>query len=562
MDTKINNVSSFYLRTPDGTVYGPVDIVTLCIWATDARVIPGCQLSERQDVWFPVESVPELRLNWSVELTDGTIYGPLNLLAIRLLASEKSIPTGSTIKEKGTDRKAVLDDSMLPLLEEEFRQMLTGCGNLVNATVGALRGAYKTALNEVEECAVKIADFQAKQENADKDLAVSLRLNEALSHQLNEAQVAVQKNVAIIHELEKTIAQGKVQTETQAVEMGSKLAQAEKTLHEVRQQEKLLVAQLEQEREIARKNLIEERTVWTKESQSAIQKKEVLIQQLETAVAHGKNQVAAQTTEFQLKLALQEKTADELRLKVTSMSTSLQEAEQREKNLAAELIQEQARVILLKETQNILQTKEALIQQLEKDLAQGKMQAETKMAEMSAKVASLEKVYQESKSEAELLSVQLSQAQEHNQALLKDSARKEQEFSDRIKKVEAEIKDSTELMAETMREVGRRESQLQDLKKKMDQRERETSKPKSGAVVEVEAIDSEVLHTEPIGTMKAGDWIAPPPRTENSDQEPGAKASKPGILNSVEARLQMELRQWEVLKKEQKQQKKSTCKWF
>ena len=42
MDPLINKLATYFLRTPDGTVYGPVDVVTLCIWATDARVIPGC----------------------------------------------------------------------------------------------------------------------------------------------------------------------------------------------------------------------------------------------------------------------------------------------------------------------------------------------------------------------------------------------------------------------------------------------------------------------------------------------------------------------------------------
>jgi len=522
METKINKVSAYYLRTPDGAIYGPVDIGTLCIWATDARVIPGCEWSERKDVWFPVEDIPELRLNWSVQLADGTVYGPLNLLAIRVLATEKSIPLGAKLSEMGTGRKAVLDDSVIPLLEEEFHQMLAGCGSWMSATVGALREAQRVALSKAIESDSKLVDLQARIENSDKDLAVSMRLTEALSHQLNEAQTTLRNNVTLIHELEKTVAHGKTQILAQETEMRTKVTLLEKACQETQQRENLLAAQLIQEQERAQKVLIEERTALLKETQSALQKKETLIQQLETMVAQGKTQAETQATKMR----------------------SLMEE----------------RAALSKEAQSALQKKETLIQQLETTVARGKTQAETQAAEMRSKVAVLEKTLQKTKHEADRLVAQLVKAQESYQTLQKDSARKEKESSDKLKRVEKEIRDSTELVAETMREVERREFQLRDLNKKLDQRECVSSKP--GAVVEVEAIHSEVLHAETLGPMEAEAWIAPPSVVEPSVSQPGTKANKPGILNSVEAHLQMELRQWEVLKKKQKQQKKAICKWF
>lgn len=471
MEFRINKVSSYYLRTPDGTIYGPVDIVTLCIWATDARVIPGCALSERQDAWFPVETLPELRLNWSVQLADGSIYGPLNLLAIRVLASEKSIPPGARLSENGNGRKAILDDSLMPLLVEEFHQMLAGCGSLTRDAVGAVREAHQAALKAAEERDAQLLDVQSKLVKAENAHAVSLALASELKSNYTESE-------AVISKLESAMAHGKTQAEILVTDMRSKIELLQDEVREAQHRGEIISSERVKAQEDAQKTLINERALLQRESQKALQTKETLIEQLEAAQAHNKAQAEAQATEMQAQLLL-----------------------------------------LKKELQNTQQR-------------------------------------------AELLSVQLVHVQGGYQTLVNESARKEKEASDKLKQIEQEIKDSTALASKTMLEVERRESQLRDLQVKMEKRERDLSK--QGAVVEAEVIHAEVLHVESLGSEEAGDCTASSAAgdREQPAYRQGEPSNKSGILNSVEARLQLELRQWEVLKREQENQKRTGGKWF
>ncbi|MEI8140883.1 MAG: hypothetical protein WCI03_13580 [bacterium] len=510
MESAINTVVAYSLRTPDGTVYGPVDIVTLCVWATDARVIPGCEWSENRDVWFPVEKIPELRLNWSVQFADGTLYGPLNLLAIWVLASENSIPPGVKLSELGTKREAILDHSLLPLLVEEFHQMLAGCGALMSTALVALRGAHRGVLNEAEECSSRLRALKAKLENADQDLAVSMRLNEALSHQLSEAQKTLQNRDAEIRKLESAATQDKAQADTQ-------------------------------------------------------------IQQLESAVAQGKIRTDTQIRKLESEVALGKNQAEAQAIEMRSKITALEEAQQRASLLATQLVhvQEGAQKLLteeraawLKESQGALQKKETLIQQLEAAVAHGKMQADSQATEMQSKIALGDKALQEVQQRSVALIAQLAQAQENYQVLVHESASKEKESAVKFQQIEQDVLASTELVAKTMREVDRREGQLRDLQKKLDEKRPVFST--QGTVVEAEVIHTEVLQAEVLVTEEAGDWteVSGSGQPDKADGKHEKTGNTSGILNSVEARLQQELRQWEVLKREQENQKRTGGKWF
>ena len=183
-------VAQHYLRTPEGTIYGPVDIATLCMWATDARIIPGCLLSVNRSSWTPVESYPELRLNWSVQFDDGTTYGPLNLLAIWVLAAESSIPKGVALVEKDTHRRVVLDDTLHPLLLTECRQVLTGCSHLVGEVITALAGDQAAAVSQVADRDARMTALASKLAQTERDLAINQKLVSDTQRHLSESGLA------------------------------------------------------------------------------------------------------------------------------------------------------------------------------------------------------------------------------------------------------------------------------------------------------------------------------------------------------------------------------------
>ena len=467
MHSKTNRTASYHLRTPDGTVYGPVDIVALCIWATDARVIPGGELSDCEGIWFPVETIPELRLNWSVEFSDGTIYGPLNLLAIRVLASENSIPMGARLSEKGSGRKAVLDDSIMPLLVAEFHQMLAGCGTLMSAAIESLREAHQVALAEAGKREALLATVQAKLDKTELDLASSVKL----AAEFGAKCVGVERALNLEQE--------------QAVKASDKLAQLISEHEDIRRQ-------------------------WVA-AQAALRNKEVLIQDMESAVTLVKAQ--------------SEKHVAEIQAKVVILEQDLNEVRQRADTLAGQLVQAQEHV--------------------------KQVQSEGKAA-LQALQESLQREIQTALKQRDEIRENLDTVKGRYEALRQESARTEQLSSAKLRQIEKEIKDSTELVAKTQLEMERREIQFRDLQRKMD--EQKGGFTPRDKVFESEVIHAEVIHSETVETEVADREPVSPPRKESS--------RKPGILNSVEARLQIELRQWEALNREQGNKNRTGSKWF
>jgi hypothetical protein len=74
---------SWYLRKHDGTVFGPLSFEQLAKWASAAQVAPHDTLSSDQLTWMKAPMLPELRMDWLVELTSEQYYGPTTLGAVQ-----------------------------------------------------------------------------------------------------------------------------------------------------------------------------------------------------------------------------------------------------------------------------------------------------------------------------------------------------------------------------------------------------------------------------------------------------------------------------------------------
>jgi hypothetical protein len=414
-------------------VFGPVDIITLCTWATDARVIPGCELSKNREAWFPVETIPEFRLNWSVELSDGTLYGPLNLLAIQVLAVEKSIPRGVRLNEKGSSRTAILDESVIPLLAAELQQMLSGCSALMNAMLGAQHADYQKRQAEFDVCDGQLMALRADQQKLQAEFDVC-------DGQLMALRADQQKL--------------RTELEIREAQLGNLQELLQKSAEELLSCKNTSAVHLETAR-------------------AELSRKGSLVRELEADLTRVKTQVAAHGVAMRVA------------------------AEQSSTELGAAIQQKE----LLREDYEGLKTK-----------------------------------------------------YDH---LLQESSRKEKESSEKLKRIEQEIKDSTELVAKTRLELESRVSHLCEREKKSDGKECEARG--ENVYVDVEVVHAEVIE-ESGGEDVAG--MDTESMAETLPDPSGTSPGTPGVLDSVEARLQMELRQWELLNREQENQKRTGGKWF
>jgi len=89
--TADQEAARWYLRRPDGKVYGPVPLSTLRLWAEQCRVSPDSEISSDGTSWLQPSSLPDLELEWILQLAHGRLYGPVNFHAVKELLGDGRI---------------------------------------------------------------------------------------------------------------------------------------------------------------------------------------------------------------------------------------------------------------------------------------------------------------------------------------------------------------------------------------------------------------------------------------------------------------------------------------
>ncbi len=120
----------WYLKKQDQSIYGPVDLNTLQRWAEDGRIAQGDELSKDQKKWTPPSELKDLHMIWMVELPDGTSYGPVNVLALREPIENGEVTifcrlTTASGKEETTVGEALMEQLLLKNkdLQEELQNL-------------------------------------------------------------------------------------------------------------------------------------------------------------------------------------------------------------------------------------------------------------------------------------------------------------------------------------------------------------------------------------------------------------------------------------------------------
>ncbi len=75
--------SWFLRKQEDNTVFGPLSYEQLADWARNAQVAPHDSISTDQANWMKAPMLPELGMDWLVEVTSERYYGPTTLEAIQ-----------------------------------------------------------------------------------------------------------------------------------------------------------------------------------------------------------------------------------------------------------------------------------------------------------------------------------------------------------------------------------------------------------------------------------------------------------------------------------------------
>jgi hypothetical protein len=77
------NEKWFLRKHEDGRTFGPVRFDQITRWATAAQIAPHDTLSNDGRTWIKAPMLPQLGMDWLVELTSEHYYGPTTLGALQ-----------------------------------------------------------------------------------------------------------------------------------------------------------------------------------------------------------------------------------------------------------------------------------------------------------------------------------------------------------------------------------------------------------------------------------------------------------------------------------------------
>ena len=73
----------YLLKNDDGTIFGPISLEQLKQWATDAQISPLDKISTDAQNWMRSPMLPDLQMDYLVEVSPDQFYGPTTLGAVR-----------------------------------------------------------------------------------------------------------------------------------------------------------------------------------------------------------------------------------------------------------------------------------------------------------------------------------------------------------------------------------------------------------------------------------------------------------------------------------------------
>ena len=105
---------NWFLRKNDGSEYGPVSLADLLRWSAQCRLIAGNAVSSDREEWTPVESMPELMMDWIAHRADGKEYGPFALEAVKELSAHNVLPADAILVNRRTGENKPLAEVIAP----------------------------------------------------------------------------------------------------------------------------------------------------------------------------------------------------------------------------------------------------------------------------------------------------------------------------------------------------------------------------------------------------------------------------------------------------------------
>ena len=138
--------TKWYLRkSHDGSEFGPIKFEQLRQWAADAQVSPLDRVSTDGKTWLKAPMVPELEMDYLIEVGEDQFYGPTTVGALREFLNAGEI-TPETILTNCKDTTSLRVHDLLTPAE------ITASNEVNNTRAGhGIRRSLQQRIRELEE---------------------------------------------------------------------------------------------------------------------------------------------------------------------------------------------------------------------------------------------------------------------------------------------------------------------------------------------------------------------------------------------------------------------------
>jgi len=155
---------TWFLRKHEGgTVFGPLSFEQHARWASAAQVAPHDTLSTDQQTWIKAPMLPELGMDWLVEITSEHYYGPTTLGTIQEFIRIGEI-NGDTFVINSCDGTRRQIQEMWALLQSarENEPAASGISIDVHDRIRDLEQSLREERRALEEAEQRYAELERK----------------------------------------------------------------------------------------------------------------------------------------------------------------------------------------------------------------------------------------------------------------------------------------------------------------------------------------------------------------------------------------------------------------
>ena len=140
--------TKWYLRkSHDNSTFGPIPFQQLRQWAADAQVSPLDRVSTDERTWLKAPMVPELAMDYLIEVGPDQFYGPTTVGAIREFLEAGEITMESTITNCKDTTQLRVKDLIPPDVIDDVGDDAVGALNTRNS----IRINLQQRIRELEE---------------------------------------------------------------------------------------------------------------------------------------------------------------------------------------------------------------------------------------------------------------------------------------------------------------------------------------------------------------------------------------------------------------------------